>query len=461
MKPRMDTLRTWDATETLEHLARKNVSPVEVMEAAVRRAEAARELGALVTPTFDRALADAKQPRPGPFSGVPSALKDLAKQRDVRTTFGSRGANQTPSKANEAWVSAFEGLGFVSLGKSATPELGLTATTEPLGFAPCRNPWDPTRSAGGSSGGAASLVASGVVPMAHGSDGGGSIRIPAACCGLVGLKPTRGRFDMEGSNQLPVNVAVQGVLTRSVRDTSAFWAALSQAVPRKHLPPMTSSRREPGRPLRIAFSAGTPNGGPVDARHVEAMKRVARTCESLGHRVEEHPSFIDAQFMNDFLDYWSFVAWAQRTFMGVVTQRGFDGAQVDAWTEGLCARFSSQRLKTIGAVRRLRTFHQRFLAHFERFDVLLTPTLAHPPPPLGHLSPDVDFAVQFERLIAYVPFTPAFNVSGAPAISLPLARTAGGLPIGLQFGANRGQEALLLELSAQLEAALPWPTLPT
>lgn len=456
MNTSMDTMSSWDAVETAEQLAKKNVSPREVMEATIRRAEAIGPLGAFVTPTFERALDEAKAPRGGAFSGVPSALKDLVQQRGVPTSFGSRGGAKLPAPKNEAWVDAFEGLGFISLGKTATPELGLTATTEAVGFAACRNPWDPTRSSGGSSGGAAVLVASGVVPLAHGSDGGGSIRIPAACCGLVGLKPTRGRFDMEGSNHLPVNVAVQGVLTRTVRDTVAFWDAMSKRAPRSALPKMTPEPGARQRRLRIGFSAAVPRTA-VDPEHVDAVNAVARQLEALGHTVEPVPHTIDEQFMDDFLSYWSVVAFLQSSTMKYVAQKGFNHALYDAWTNELTRRFHSARLDNVKATLRLRKFHQRFLAQFKKVDVLLTPTLAQPPPQLGYLAPDVDGKAQFERLSAFVPFTPAYNASGAPALSLPLARTKAGLPIGLQFGADLGNEALLLGLAAELEQALPWP----
>lgn len=453
----MNELATWDAVETAARIAKKDVSAKEVVEGAVQRAQAMQHLGAFLTPTFERALERANTTQSGPFAGVPSALKDLVQVKDVRTTFGSRGGAPTTPKKSEPWVQAFEGLGFISLGKTATPELGLTATTEPLGFPPCRNPWDPTRSAGGSSGGAASLVASGVVPLAHASDGGGSIRIPAACCGLVGLKPTRGRFDMEGSNLLPVNVATQGVVTRTVRDTVAFWEAMSKVAPRKGLPSMIPERGVAPKKLRVGVVVDPPHVTPVTQENLDAVQSVAQQLEALGHQVEALAKPVDAQFSDDFLAYWSFVAWVQASTMTLLNQRDFNDSLFDGWTRGLGRKFSSARVSSAKAMYRLRSFHERFLAHFERFDVLLSPTLAHAPPPLGHLAPDVEMDLQFSRLTAYVPFTPPYNVSGAPAMSLPLVRDAKGFPIGVQFGADRGNERVLLELALQLEEAMPWP----
>ncbi len=320
----MSELQTWDAVETARRIANRDVSSREVVEAAIRRAEAARGLGSLVTRTFERALEESTPVR-GVFGGVPSAIKDLSKQRGTRTTFGSRGHHAAPAQKNDPWIDAVESLGFVSLGKSATPELGLTATTEPMGFEPSRNPWDPTRTTGGSSGGAAGLVASGVVPLALASDGGGSIRIPAAACGLVGLKPTRGRFDMEGSPLLPVNVAVHGCVTRTVRDTVAFWDAISKAVPVKQ-PPMTPEGRL--QPLRIGFYVNALNT-PVDAVVQQAVRDVAKQCESLGHRVEEIQNPTTQQFEDDFVRYWQMVAFLQARSMPFVAQSGFKVSALD------------------------------------------------------------------------------------------------------------------------------------
>lgn len=456
----MDELAQWDGVETAERISKGDVSAKEVLEAALKRAEAQRELGAFVTPTFDRARGMVGATR-GPFAGVPSAIKDLAQVEGIPTSFGSRGGAKTPAAKSDPWVRTFEGLGFVSLGKTATPELGLTATTESVGFAPCRNPWDRTRSTGGSSGGAAALVSSGVVPLAHASDGGGSIRIPAAACGLVGLKPTRGRFDMEGSNLLPVNVAVHGAVTRTVRDTIAFWDGVSKTNPRKGMPSMipdvrSSAAKAPAAALRIGFYTATPKGTPVQADYVQAVKDIAKKLESLGHRVTEIDNPVDAQFADDFTRYWGFVAYAQSRTMSRLAQKGFDKTQLDPWTEGLAMHFWKARRKGLASLWRLRSFHTRFLTNFDRHDVLLSPVLAHTPPVLGHLAPEVEWNTQLQRLTEWVPYTQCYNVSGAPAISLPLAKDANGLPIGLQFGANRGQERTLLELALQLEEAMPW-----
>lgn len=454
----MTELQAWDGAETAERIRRGDVSPREVVEAAIRRAEATRSLGALVTETFQRALDRTAHPFPSaaPFAGVPSAIKDLTNVEGVPTRWGSRGGSTVPRPRSDPVVSVFEGLGLVSLGKTATPELGLTATTEPLGFAPCRNPWDVTRTPGGSSGGSAVLVASGVVPLAAASDGGGSIRIPAACCGLVGLKPTRGRLDMEGSNLLPVNIAVHGVVSRTVRDTVAFWEAVENAVPSRwpRIGPVASA---PPTPLRIGVSTNSPLEYEVAASHRATVEAVARQCEALGHHVEVLSNPIPAEFLDDFLEYWSFVAFAQTRGMRWLTQRDFDERQYEPWSLAMAERFASRPRAGLAAMWRVRGFGARFVPVFSRFDVLLMPTTAHAPPVLGTLAPDLPFETKRARLRQFVPFTAAFNASGCPALSLPLGRDEAGLPVGVQLGANLGQECTLLELARQLEAAMPWP----
>ena len=264
------------AVETAALLRTRQISPLEVIDAAIVRAEAVAHLHPLVTPTFERARSHARALDLSlPLAGVPFAIKDLSHVAGVPTSWGSRGANGFVPKKSEAFVSKLESLGLISIGKSATPELGLTGTTEALRGEACRNPWDPSRSVGGSSGGAACLVAAGVVPIAHASDGGGSIRIPAACAGLVGLKPTRGIIDMEGSHLLPVNIAVNGVVTRTVGDQSAFYDAIG-------LEPGRGRGTEKGLRIGKVYSGQIgeelARGGRTDAAgHQQRVHRAGRT----------------------------------------------------------------------------------------------------------------------------------------------------------------------------------------
>ena len=433
-------MERWDAVETAERIRRGDVTPGEVLEAAIARAEAASPLGAVVAESFDRARAGLAQPPTGPLAGVPTFVKDLSQVRGVATAWGSAGSGGFVSRRSDPFVKRFERTGLVVLGKSATPELGLTATTEPLFAPPTRNPRDDSRTAGGSSGGAGALVAAGVVPIAHGSDGGGSIRIPAACCGVVGYKPSRGRLDMEGSRLLPVNVACHGVLTRSLRDTILFHQAIAG---------LGEVAAAPPRPLRIGVFSEAPGDTSVDPEVRAAVAAAAKQCAALGHEVFELRCPFDGSVMDDFLAYWGFVAWIQVKSARVTMHRGFDRARIEPWTAGLIRSFRGNRRGALAAIRRLRRFARTFAQVMERCDLLLSPTVARPAPPLGHLATD-RFETHFERLRVFAAFTPMANAVGAPAISLPLGATAAGLPIGVHLVARRGEDALLLALAQTL-----------
>ncbi len=400
----MSDLGTWDAVETAQRIAKREVSSKEVVEAAIKRAEAKKALNAFYTPTFERALNEAASPKSGAFSGVPSAIKDLSQQQGTRTTFGSRGHSPNPAPKSDPWVKNFDKLGFVSLGKTATPELGLTAVTEALGFEPVRNPWDTTRSTGGSSGGAAALVASGVLPLALASDGGGSIRIPAAACGLVGLKPTRARFDMEGSPLLPVNIAVHGCVSRTVRDTVAFWDAVSKAAPRK-MPSMIPEGRKPQKPLRMGFFTNA-LFTKVDEQVAQGVRDAAKQCADLGHSVEEISNPSHQQFEEDFLLFWEFTAFLQGNTMPYFAQRGFKTALLDPWTQTLAKEFSKHPMKGVGAALRLRKLYERtWKPVLQKYDVVISPVLGTLPPKLGHIPAELEHWEARKRLTEFVPFT--------------------------------------------------------
>jgi amidase len=457
--PGLEALANWDAVETRDRIRKKEVSAEEVIRAAIVRAEEARHLGAVFEPTYERALAHAGD-RGGMASlaGVPTFIKDLAEIRGVPTTWGSRASGRYVSRRTDPFVSGFEETGVVTLGKSACPELGLTVTTEPLGRPPCRNPWDPSRSSGGSSGGAASLVAAGVVPMAHATDGGGSIRVPAACCGLVGLKPSRFRADLKGSKVLPLNIVTDGVVTRTVRDTVAFYAAIESRPGTRELAPIGEGPAGPSRPLRIGAFVDAPVGTPVNPEVRDAVLAAARLCRALGHVVEEIACPFEGGVIDDFLRYFGFLAWLQVHTARLALHWGFDPSKIEPWTRGFMEFFSREKLAAWSAIRRLRAFSRTFAEVMTRHDVLISPTAAEPAPPLGYLAPDLPFETLFARIRAYVPFTPLHNASGAPAISLPLARSSAGLPIGVQFAAAHGHDRMLLDLALSIEAAQPWET---
>jgi amidase len=431
----------WDAVETAERIRRGDVTAGEVLEAAIARAEAASGLGAVVATSFDRARTGVAKPPAGPLAGVPTFVEDLSQLGGVATAWGSAGSGSFVSRRSDPFVRRFECTGVAVLGKSATPELGLTATTEPLRFPPARNPCDPSRSAGGSSGGAGALVAAGVVPIAHGSDGGGSIRIPAACCGVIGFKPSRGRLDMEGSALLPVNVACHGVLSRTLRDTILFHQAMT---------PLGEVDEAPARRLRIGVFTDAPGGTPVDPEVRSAVEVAAKSCAALGHEVSEISCPFAGSVIDDFIAYWGFVAWIQVRGARVALHRGFDRTRIEPWTAGLMGSFARGRGAAFAAIRRLRRIRHTYAGVTERYDVLLSPTAAHPAPPLGHLAPDHSFETHRDRIREYAAFTPVANAAGAPAISLPLGRSASGLPIGVQLAAARGDDRTVLELARAL-----------
>ncbi|HSW14141.1 MAG TPA: amidase, partial [Solimonas sp.] len=348
--------------------------------------------------------------------------------------------------------------GFTVLGKSRLPEFGFNASTEFIGgLPPTRNPWHTDYSSGASSGGAAALVAAGVVPIAHANDGGGSIRIPAACCGLVGLKPTRGRFiDGEQARSLPVNIVSEGVVTRSVRDTARFFAGMEQAWRNPKLPAIGQVEGPGRRRLRIGLVRDSINGHATDAATRQAVACTAALLESAGHHVEEMPLSVKPSFADDFSLYWGFLAFMSVNFGRQLFHPAFDASKLDKLSLGLAAMYRRQLHKTPLMLYRLRKSRDDYARQFRRYDAVLSPVLAHTTPLLGHLSPEQDFESLFDRLLRYVAFTPLNNAAGSPAISLPMGATAEGLPIGVQLSAAHGAEKTLLELAFELEQAQPW-----
>ncbi len=439
-----DAMADHDAVSLIAAIRSGAVSADEVRDAALSRAHVADlHLNAVAS------WVPSPRPGRGPFAGVPSFVKDNEDLAGLPTRQGSRAVPSVPAARSSAFVDQYLGLGFSVLGKSTMPEFGLTATTEPLLGGPTRNPWNPAHSAGGSSGGAAALVAAGVTPIAHANDGGGSIRIPASCCGLVGLKPSRGRLvTRQGLDRLPVAISTQGVLTRTVRDTALFYAE----VERLHcpLPPIGHVTGSSGRRRRIAVLLEGMPGLPVDAEVRDTVARAAGTCEARGHIVDVIRYPFDEQFGHDFLRYWSFLAFAIDHGGRSMYGPEFDRHLLEPLTLGLSRFFRSVASTLPATLLRLRRFARTYAELMAPYDILLTPVLSHPAPPIGHLAADLDFETHLLRLLRYVPFTALQNVSGAPAISLPLGTSAGGLPIGVQAAAAFGQEAILLELAYEL-----------
>ncbi len=456
-----DALGTHDAVGLAAEIAAGRVSPTEAVDAALARADNVNgEINAIVTPTADRAKNMAAAGTTGVFAGVPTYIKDTDAIEGVPNRFGSRAMPDTPAAESSPLVVQYESTGVIPLGSSTLPEFGLTATTEPLLTGATRNPWSLDHSTGGSSGGSAALVAAGVVPIAHANDGGGSIRIPAANCGLVGLKPTRERIrQTELPKIVPINIAVQGVVSRTVRDTAMFMHGAEQHFRHGDLPPIGHVVDPLDRPLRIGMFTTDAEGVTFDSRSVAETERIGRLCESLGHRVQPIDNPFSPSFVDDFFVFWSLVPALMWRMGARAFGEGFDRDQLEPWTRYLAKYFNRHIHRLPGAVRRLRRFEADYRATFVDVDVLLSPTLGRPVPEIGYFDTTIPGDVHMARARSHVPITPFQNASGGPAISLPLATDDLGLPLGIHFGADHGREALLLELALQLEQASPWATL--
>lgn len=453
-----DALGTRDAVGLVRAIQGGEVSIPEVVEAAIARTERlVPALNAVAHRDFDRARVEAWDPRGGFFAGVPTFLKDNVDVAGMPTRQGCDAFTARPAVRDGDVARMYLATGLVPLGKTQLSEFGFSAAAEHPRLGPVRSPWDLDRTAGASSAGSAALVAAGAVPIAHANDGGGSIRIPAAVNGLVGLKPTRDRLAQDAlSRQMPVRIVADGVVTRSVRDTAAFLREAERVYRELRLPPVGDVTR-PGRTrLRIAVhTAGI--GRSATPEVVDLTRKTARLLEELGHDVEEVPHPAPASVPDDFLLYWAFLA-AVTVRTG---RRGFgpswDRTRLDNLTLGL-ARHAGRRLHQVpGAIRRLRRLTQVSADFHRRYDVALSPTLAHETPPVGHLDPTAPYEQVVERLLEWVAFTPWQNATGDPAVSLPLATTAAGLPQGMMLAAGAGGEATLLELAYELEEAAPWP----
>ena len=368
-----DELGQMDAVETAARIGARELSAAEVVTAAIERAEALNPvLNAIPARDYERALERANDPAAGPFFGVPTFIKDLDDVAGVVTSYGSRAHLENVAKRTDRFIGKILDTGLVSLGKSATSEFGLTGTTESSAHGPTRNPWKPTHSAGGSSGGAAALVAAGVVPIAQGSDGGGSIRIPASFCGLIGLKVSRERrFATAVLDRLPLRIVTYGAMTRSVRDTAHFVAALDQRVGSRRLSRMPVVHGPGTKRLRMALYTETPTGIAIDPEVRASVVAAADRCARLGHHIEEIPCPFDSQTVEDFLMYWSLLAWG--TIVQTRLQRGrrFDIEQMEPWTRDLAARFTSNRRGTLSAFRRLRAHGANWAHLFDRYDALI------------------------------------------------------------------------------------------
>jgi amidase len=458
-----------DATEMAALVRGGQASPAELVDEAINRIEATNPaINAVIHPRFDAARAEAAGDLPdGAFRGVPFLVKDLgcaiAGEPHHQGCVGLKNAGYT-APHDSFLYQRFRSLGLVALGRTNTPEFGSTVTTEPIAYGPTRNPWNLNHSTGGSSGGSAAAVAAGLVPVAHANDGGGSIRIPASECGLVGLKPTRGRVSQGPDiGEGWAGATIDGAVTRSVRDSAAILDGISGPEPGDPYfaaPPLRPFAAEVGADpgsLRVGLAPTVPDG-TTHAECVGAVEAAGSLLESLGHRVEvtQPAAFREQEFPDHFI-----------TILAASTATDFA-----TWGEAIGRPLTSDDVEPanwlfneIGATIPAATYlasvqwthaWQRRLASWwadDGFDILVTPALAVPPPEIGWLSnPELGT----ERLTDILLFTAQFNVGGQPAVSLPLHQSADGLPVGVQFVGPYGDEALLIRLASQLETAAPW-----
>jgi amidase len=480
----------YDGLGLAELVRTKQVTPAELVEEAIQRIERHNPaLNAVIYKLYDQARAAANAPLPdGPFAGVPFLIKDLmAGYAGAPLTSGSRFMKDYIPQQDTELVRRYKASGAVIIGKTNTPEFGLTPYTEPELFGPARNPWDTSRTPGGSSGGSAAAVAARIVPLASGGDGGGSLRIPASCCGIFALKPTRGRTPTGPDVQeYWEGFAVEGVLSRSVRDSAAMLDAIAgpdagapYIAPKPERPFLSEVTTEPGR-LRIAFTDKPFLGRTVHEDCKRALAEAVSLLESLGHTVVEDAPTVDGEALgvafvtmlcgNVIADMQDAAAVVGRQ----PTPRDFE---ISTWGLGMLGRTLTAK-DYLAAVRTLQYAARKIGKFFEKYDALLTPTLARPPIPLGELAlPKFEAAAL--RLVAglpigwllaalglvkpmaaktfdFVPYTPLFNVTGQPAMSVPLHWNADGLPIGVQFVGRYADEATLFRLAGQLERACPW-----
>ncbi|MGB8211875.1 MAG: amidase [Mycobacterium sp.] len=455
-----DALGDLDAVGLVDAIQSGRVGRAEVVEAAIARTEGVNAaVNGLAYRAFDRARAEAAEPSPPPdtgfLSGVPTFVKDNVDVAGLPTMRGTDAWTPRPADSDSDFARLYLATGMTPLGKTQMSEYGFSASAEHPRLGPVRNPWNTDHTAGASSSGSGAFVAAGAVPIAHANDGGGSIRIPASCNGLVGLKPSRGRLPLDKEvSRMPIRLVANGVVTRSVRDTAAFYREAERIWRAPKLPPIGDVTRPGKQRLRIAVITRSPlRESSPEVR--ELTLKTAGLLEELGHRVDhvEKPP-VPSSFAADFLLYWGLLALGQIQMSGRVA--GFDRSRLDNLTLGLdrLARRNLHRLPL--ALIRLRGAHRHTARFAQTYDAVLTPTLADEAPPIGYLDPTADYQQIIDRLEGWVAFTPLQNVTGEPAISLPLAESANRLPVGMMLSAAVGDEVRLLELAYELEEARPW-----
>ena len=465
----MDDYSDYDGLGLADLVARKEVSPAELVEAAIERVERHNpSLNAVVYKGYEDARKAALGPLPdGPFKGVPFLIKDLGMPvAGWPRSSGSRFAQHMVDQEDGGLTRRYREAGVIPLGKTNTPEYGITGTTEGALLGPCRNPWNPAHISGGSSGGSASAVAAGIVPMAHASDGLGSIRIPAACCGLVGLKVTRDRnLNLPDGTDYAIGFVVDHVVTRTVRDSAAMLDATGKPeigdpypAPPKARPYMEEIEQSPGR-LRIAWSSETASGRPIDPEIQAALERTAALLQGLGHEVVEQGMGIDYRALYTArgpVSGANFAAMMGRLIDEIGREPEPHELEPLTWAALKGGRKVTGE-QALRGMQELRMLNRQTLTFFNDWDIYLSPVLGTPVPEVGFIDPVALEPRELNRRQGQVfPFTPPSNFSGQPSLSLPLEMSANGLPVGMMFTARYADEATLFRLAAQLEKEAPW-----
>ncbi|MEH6696012.1 MAG: amidase family protein [Hyphomonas sp.] len=447
-----------DGTAMAAAIASGETTSLDQVNAAIARAKSVNgQINAIATEIYETARAEAGNTPAGPFQGVPTFIKDLHDWKGAPTQYGSRAFKGHMPDSDAPLPAKWRAEGVVVLGKSTSPEMGLMASTEPLVTGETCNPWDTTRIVGGSSGGAAALVAARVVPFAHASDGGGSIRIPASTCGVFGLKPSRGQLPAHAGESPPIDISVQHAVTISVRDSVNLFRDTQSND--GTFAPLATNLQPLKRRLKIGFTTDAFAGSVVAPETRAALDDVAALCEQLGHEIVPYaPTYSGQEFVDKFLLYWAAGAAEFAQQASAYTGKPVGPDIVEPWTLGLTQMFMSRRDEMESTLSWLKGFESVYDADLadQGIDILLTPTTGNPAVKLGEQAPTVPFDTLYERVITFAAFTAPMNVSGAASMSVPLSWSPSGLPIGSMFSGKRGDDQLLFELALELEAVRPW-----
>lgn len=449
-----------DAVSQAKAVAEGKTQPAALVEAAIRRLESVNgKINAVKFPNLERAREIAANGVKGPLAGVPTLIKDNVHQKGLPYTQGCRALAATVADETDAYPAAIETAGFVSIGRSTLPEFGITATTEPLLTGVTRNPWNLDHSTGGSSGGSAAAVAAGVVPVAHANDGGGSIRIPASCCGLVGLKPSRRRMAGDAASpDIATHLGVEGCVSRTVRDTAAWFHATQakgEGAAFAEAPLVTGPSKDR---LRVGLRLNHPSGGLPHEEVQRVFGEASALLQKLGHKVKDVP----APYKGDVVIPAFMALWESGAGQAVaeITKMapGVDPSTIlEPLTLTMAAQaatYTPEQMQVSTAA--LDEAMASYRAQFKDIDIYMTPVLGQPAAPIGYIAPTIPWPEQRERLIAYAGFTGVENVAGVPSIGLPIGESKDGIPIGIQFATAPGGEARLIALAYELERELLW-----